>query len=109
MRDFLRWVLTHKDQTKEAARDRLRLALLKDRIDLSGGSMESLRKDVLTVLSRYMVVGNDFQEFDIHRSDDAVYLVSNIKVEELISTFEPSNFKNPPAELPINACGVPLL
>ena len=83
MRDFLRWVLTHKDQTKEAARDRLRLALIKDRIDLSGGSMESLRKDVLTVLSRYMVVGNDFQEFDIHRSDDAVYLVSNIKVEEL--------------------------
>ena len=83
MRDFLRWVLTHKDQTKQAARDRLRLALLKDRIDLSGGSMEALRKDVLTVLSRYMVVGNDFQEFDIHRSDDAVYLVSNIRVEEL--------------------------
>ena len=83
MRDFLRWVLIHKDQTKQTARDRLRLALLKDRIDLSGGSMEALRKDVLTVLSRYMVVGNDFQEFDIHRSDDAVYLVSNIKVEEL--------------------------
>ena len=83
MRDFLRWVLIHKDQTKQTARDRLRLTLLKDRIDLSGGSMEALRKDVLTVLSRYMVVDNDFQEFDIHRSDDAVYLVSNIKVEEL--------------------------
>ena len=58
MRDFLRWVLTHKDQTKEAARDRLRLALLKDRIDLSGGSMESLRKDVF--LCRCENVFNDF-------------------------------------------------
>ena len=85
MRDFLRWVIAHKEQSKEAARDRLRMALIKDRLDVSDGTMDALRQDVLTVLSRYMVVGDDFQEFEIHHSDEdeAVYLVSNIKVKEL--------------------------
>jgi len=86
MRDFLRWVIAHKEQSKRAARDRLRLALIKDRLDLaegSGGTMDALRQDVLTVLSRYMVVGEDFQEFEIHRSEESVYLTSNIQVKEV--------------------------
>ncbi len=83
MRDFLRWVIAHKEQSKRAARDRLRLALIKDRLDLSEGTMDALRQDVLTVLSRYMVVGDDFQEFEIHRSEESVYLISNIQVKEV--------------------------
>ena len=83
MRDFLRWVIAHKEQTKRAARDRLRLALIKDRLDVSEGTMDALRQDVLTVLSRYMVVGDDFQEFEIHRSEESVYLISNIQVKEI--------------------------
>ena len=86
MRDFLRWVIAHKEQSKRSARDRLRLALIKDRLDLaegSGGTMDALRQDVLTVLSRYMVVGDDFQEFEIHRSEESVYLISNIQVKEV--------------------------
>ena len=83
MRDFLRWVIAHKEQTKRAARDRLRLALIKDRLDVSDGTMDALRQDVLTVLSRYMVVGDDFQEFEIHRSEESMYLVSNIQVKEV--------------------------
>lgn len=83
MRDFLRWVIAHKEQTKRAARDRLRLALIKDRLDVSDGTMDALRQDVLTVLSRYMVVGDDFQEFEIHRSEESVYLISNIQVKEV--------------------------
>ena len=83
MRDFLRWVMAHKEQSKRAARDRLRLALIKDRLDVSDGTMDALRQDVLTVLSRYMVVGDDFQEFEIHRSEESVYLISNIRVKEV--------------------------
>ncbi len=83
MRDFLRWVIAHKEQSKRAARDRLRLVLIKDRLDASEGTMESLRQDVLKVLSRYMVVGDDFQEFEIHRSEESVYLISNIQVKEV--------------------------
>lgn len=83
MRDFLRWVIARREQTKETARQRLHLALMRDRLDLSPDLMYALRQDVRTVLSRYMVVGDDFQEFEIQRMDESVYLVSNIRVEEL--------------------------
>ena len=83
MRDFLRWVMAHKEQSRRAARDRLRLVLIKDRMDVSDGTMDALRQEVLAVLSSYMVVGDDFQEFEIYRSKESVYLVSNIQIKEI--------------------------
>ena len=83
MRDFLRWVIARREQTKDAARDRLQVALMRDRLDLSPDLMDALRQDVLTVLSRYMKVGDDFQEFGIRRLDQSVFLFSNIRVKEL--------------------------
>jgi hypothetical protein len=38
---------------------------------------------MLAVMSRYLSVGDDFQEFGIRRLDESVFLVSNIKVREL--------------------------
>ena len=83
MRDFLRWVIARREQTKEAARRRLHSALMRDRLDLSPDLMYALRQDVRNVLSRYMVVEDDFQEFEIQRMEESVFLVSNIRVEEL--------------------------
>jgi cell division topological specificity factor len=83
MRDFLRWVISRREHTKDAARERLQLALMRDRLDLSSDVLDSLRTDLLAVMSRYMVVGEDFQEFGIRRSDESVFLVSNIRVKEL--------------------------
>ena len=83
MRDLIRWVVTRRENTKNAARDRLRLALMRDRMDLSPETVAALKQDILAVLSQYMVVGEEFQEFGIRRLDESVFLVSNIRVEEL--------------------------
>ena len=83
MRDFLRWVISRREHTKDAARERLQLALMRDRLDLSSDVLDALRTDLLAVMSRYMVVGEDFQEFGIRRLDESVFLVSNIRVKEL--------------------------
>jgi cell division topological specificity factor len=83
MRDFLRWVISRREHTKDAARERLHLALMRDRLDLSSDVLDSLRNDLLAVMSRYLVVGEDFQEFGIRRLDESVFLVSNIRVKEL--------------------------
>ena len=83
MRDLIRWVVTRRENTKNAARDRLRLALMRDRMDLSPETVAALKQDILAVLSQYMVVGEEFQEFGIRRLDESVFLVSNIRVEEM--------------------------
>lgn len=83
MRDLIRWVVTRKETTKDAARNRLQLALMRDRMDLSPDIITALKTDMLAVMSQYLVVGEEFQEFGIRRLDESVFLVSNIRVKEL--------------------------
>ena len=83
MRDLIRWVVTRKENTKNAARDRLQMALMRDRMYLSPDIINALKIDLLAVMSQYLVVGEEFQEFGIRRLDESVFLVSNIRVKEL--------------------------
>ena len=88
MRELIKWVIATRDQTrivasKISARERLQMVLMRDRMDVSPDIMDALKNDMKDVMSRYLVVEDDFQEFAIHRSDESVFLVSNILVKEL--------------------------
>ena len=72
-----------RKQTKNTARNRLRLVLIQDRLDLSPELMADLKQEIWQVVSRYMVVDDDFIEFEIRRLDELMVLVSNIQVKEL--------------------------
>ena len=88
MRELIKWVIAKRDQTRSvaskiSARERLQMVLMRDRMDVSPDIMDALKNDMKDVMSRYLVVEDDFQEFAIHRSDESVFLVSNILVKEL--------------------------
>ena len=88
MRELIKWVIAKRDQTrivasKISARERLQMVLMRDRMDVSPDIMDALKNDMKDVMSRYLVVEDDFQEFAINRSDESVFLVSNILVKEL--------------------------
>ena len=83
MLDLLRWMLNRTEHSKDTARQRLQLVLVQDRIGVAPDLLETLKNEILAVVSRYMVVGEEFLEFEIRRLDEAVVLVSNIRVQEL--------------------------
>ncbi len=89
MLDFLRWLISQRDshrggeQSKDTARNRLRLVLIQDRLDLSPELMADMKREIWQVVSRYMVVDDDFLEFEIRRLDELMVLVSNIQVKDL--------------------------
>jgi cell division topological specificity factor len=89
MLEFLRWLLNQRDfakdreRTKDIARKRLRLVLMHDRLDMAPENMEAMKQEIWEVVSRYMVVEDDFMEFEIRRLDELMVLVSNIQVREL--------------------------
>ena len=89
MLEFLRWLLRQRDLdkdrefTKDTARQRLQLVLMHDRLDLAPEQMEAMKREIWQVVSRYMVVHEDFLEFEIRRLDELMVLVSNIQVKEL--------------------------
>lgn len=89
MRDIIRWLLSQlensdlEEATKETAVKRLQLVLIQDRLDLPADQMEAMKKEILEVVSRYLVVEDEFMEFEIRQLDELVVLVANIEVKEL--------------------------
>lgn len=87
MRELMRWLFGLADKGGESsgdvARNRLRMVLIQDRIDLSPEKMEQMKREIWEVVSRYMVVSDDFSEFEVRRLDELIMLVSNIEVKDL--------------------------
>ena len=53
--------------------------------------MEEMKKEIWEVVSKYMIVDDDFIEFEVRRLDDLTVLVSNIEVKDLSDlTLEPA-------------------
>ena len=89
MRDLLRWLLgltnaeDGDEHSKDTARQRLRLVLIQDRLELAPEKMEAMKREIWEVVSRYMVVEDEFMEFEVRRLDELTMLVSNIEVKDL--------------------------
>ena len=87
MRELLRWLLglaeKGSESSSDVARQRMRLVLIQDRIDLSPDKMEQMKREIWEVVSRYMVVDDDFREFEVRRLDELIMFVSNIEVKDL--------------------------
>ena len=45
--------------------------------------LEDMKKEIWEVVSKYMVVDDDFMEFEVRRVEDLTVLVSNIEVKDL--------------------------
>ena len=84
MIDLLRWALQRQERSKDTARKRLRVILVLDRIGLSSEHMEDMKRDIIEVVSRYLVVDEDSVEMDMRRSDESMVLVSNIQVKDVV-------------------------
>lgn len=92
MRELLRWLFNisgkELDQateilSKDTAKQRLKLVLIQDRLELAPEKLEEMKNEIWEVVSKYMVVDDDFMEFEVRRMDDLTVLVSNIEVKDL--------------------------
>ncbi len=66
--------------SKNIAKERLRLVLVHDRMDISETIMENLRNDLIEVIGRYMDIDQSALEVSLSKEDDGVALIANIPV-----------------------------
>lgn len=78
--DLLTRVFGRDDNSKSIAKDRLRLVLIHDRSSMAPEMLESLKNDMLRVISEYMDIDQDGFKVDFERHDDAMALVANIPI-----------------------------
>ena len=92
MHELIRWFRSltkgESDQLKEVlskdtAAQRLKLVLIQDRLELAPEKLEEMKREIWNVVSKYMVVNEEFMEFDVRRLDELTVLVSNIEVKDL--------------------------
>ncbi|MGI6149187.1 MAG: cell division topological specificity factor MinE [Limnochordia bacterium] len=83
MLEFLGRLLGTSDGSKTKAKERLRLVLVHDRSSLSPGLLDSLKEELIQVISKYMEIDESGLEVNLDQSDDSVALVANIPVKNV--------------------------
>ena len=60
----------NKTPSKEVAKDRLRLILIHDRTAIPPETMDLIRQDILTVISKYVEIDSSEVEIALTRTDE---------------------------------------
>ena len=68
------------DKSKTVAKERLRLVLVHDRLDVSEEMMDNLRIDLIEVIGKYMEIDIDAVEVSLSREEDIIALTTNIPI-----------------------------
>ena len=75
--------LFKKENSKEDAKNRLKLVLIQDRAMLPSGVLENMKDDILKVLSKYVEIEKSKLNIEICPSDEdprKIALVANIPI-----------------------------
>jgi cell division topological specificity factor len=85
--DFLNRVFGRDTgSSKNIAKERLRLVLVHDRANVSPQLLQSLKTDLIEVISKYMEIDESALEVNLDSNDSQVALVANIPVKKMKRT-----------------------
>jgi cell division topological specificity factor len=79
MIDFLKR-LFGQSSSSTTAKERLRLVLMTDHLELSPELIEAMKRDLVDVISRHVEVDRDKIEVNFERQDSALALLANIPI-----------------------------
>ncbi|VBB07868.1 septum formation topological specificity factor mine [Lucifera butyrica] len=69
--------------SKDIAKERLRLVLVHDRVNVSPQFMEILKEDMIKVISNYMEINEKEMEVNLTTTNSSVALIANIPVNRM--------------------------
>ena len=83
MMEALMKIFGKKEPSGKVARNRLKVVLVHDRINISPEIMENMRNDIVKVISKYVDIDMNAMEMSLANDDDSVALVANIPVSSM--------------------------
>ena len=83
MLDLVKKIFGKKEPSGKVARNRLKVVLVHDRINISPEIMENMRNDIVKVISKYVDIDMNAMEMSLANDDDSVALVANIPVSRM--------------------------
>ena len=77
---LFRKIMGNKPDSKEVAKQRLKFALIYDKLEVSDDILNDLHRDMVEVISRYFEIDQQAFKLDIRRSDELSALVVNTPI-----------------------------
>ena len=71
------------DNSKDLAKERLRLILVHDRIGVSPEIIGEMKEEIIEVISKHLEIEEQELEMDLSREDNSMALVANIPIKRL--------------------------
>jgi cell division topological specificity factor len=78
--DFLRRLFGQSASSSATAKERLRLVLMTDHLELAPEMIEAMKHDLVDVISRYVEVDRDKIEVNFEQQDKALAMLANIPI-----------------------------
>ncbi|HYF91474.1 MAG TPA: cell division topological specificity factor MinE [Symbiobacteriaceae bacterium] len=83
MLDLIAKVFGRDTSSADIAKERLRLVLVHDRTNVSPQFLESLKEELIAVISRYMEIETEHMDVTLQSGENQVALVANIPVRRM--------------------------
>ena len=83
--DRLERLLGTAPQSKNDAKQRLKLVLLHDQCDLPPAKMEQMREEIIGVMQKYLEINKEAVDFKLHKENGKIALVSSVGVTRVNS------------------------
>jgi len=83
MRNFLKRVLGGPTGSKNEAKQRLKVLLIHDQVDLTQAQMDKMRDEVVEVIRRYVEIDQAGVEFRLDRGEAGVELAASVPVRRV--------------------------
>ena len=100
MLDFFRTLFRPAPPSGSLAKERLRLVLLSDHLSLAPDVVESLKRDLLEVISRYVEIDPNHADVSFEQRDSEVAMLANIPITGVRERERPIAPQPMPAPVP---------
>ncbi len=102
MFDFFKALFNPAPPSGTTAKERLRLVLLSDHLSLAPEVVESLKRDLLAVISRYVTIDSAHADVTFEHRENEVAMLANIPITGVRPSPQPASARTE-AESPVKA------